>query len=100
MNSTNTIAMRPLLFPDDQQFRYETPRALGYTAYGGADFAEVVTTAARTSAGDDGSWHEQWAAMSSGRRPTHNLTRNGGGLDGTEGFSMDRLVDETAGQRT
>ena len=31
---------------------------------------------------------------------THNLTRNGGGLDGTEGFSMDRLVDETAGQRT
>ena len=31
---------------------------------------------------------------------THNLTRNGGGLDRTEGYSMDRYVDESAGQRT
>jgi hypothetical protein len=63
--------MRPLLLPDDQQFWYETLRALAYTAYGGADFAEVVTTAARISAGDDGSWHDQWAAMSvGGDRPT------------------------------
>jgi hypothetical protein len=32
---------------------------------------------------------------------THNLTRNWGGLDRTEGYSMDWLVDETAGhQRT
>ena len=31
---------------------------------------------------------------------THNLTRNGGGLDRTEAYSMDWLVDETAGQRT
>jgi hypothetical protein len=54
--------MRPLLFPDDQQFWYETLRALGHTAYGGADIGEVVTTAARISADDYDSWHEQWAA--------------------------------------
>jgi hypothetical protein len=48
--------MRPLLFPDDQQFWYETLRALGHTAYGGADIGEVVTTAARISVGDYDSW--------------------------------------------
>jgi hypothetical protein len=55
-------AMRPLLFPDDQQFWYETLRAMGHTAYGGADIGEVVTTAARITAGDYDSWYEQWAA--------------------------------------
>ena len=54
--------MRPLLFPDDGQFWYETLRALGHTAYGGADFGEVVTTAQRITAGDYDSWYEQWAA--------------------------------------
>ena len=54
--------MRPLLFPADQQFWYETLRALGHTAYGGADIDEVVTTAARISAGDYDSWYEQRAA--------------------------------------
>jgi hypothetical protein len=49
--------MRPLLFPDDQQFWYETLRALGHTAYGGADIGEVVTTAARITAGDYASWY-------------------------------------------
>jgi len=62
MSTTDTSAMRPLLFPDDQQFWYETLRALGHTAYGGADIGEVVTTAARITAGDYGSWYEQWAA--------------------------------------
>ena len=47
MSTTDTMAMRPLLFPDDLQFWYETLRWLGLTAYGGADFGEVVTTAAR-----------------------------------------------------
>jgi hypothetical protein len=61
-NTTDTSATRPLLFPGDQQFWYETRRALGHTAYGGADFDEVVTTAARISAGDYDSWYEQWAA--------------------------------------
>jgi len=62
MNTTDTTAMRPLLFPDDGQFWYETLRALGHTAYGGADIGEVVTTAQRITAGDYDSWYEQWAA--------------------------------------
>jgi len=49
-------AMRPLLFPDDLQFWYETLRWLGLTAFGGAEFGEVVTTAARISAGLYDSW--------------------------------------------
>jgi hypothetical protein len=47
MSTTDTMAMRPLLFPGDTQFWYETLRALGHTAYGGADVGEVVTTAQR-----------------------------------------------------
>ena len=62
MSTADTIAMRPLLFPDDGQFWYETLRALGHTAYGGADIGEVVTTVQRITAGDYGSWYEQWAA--------------------------------------
>jgi len=54
--------MRPLLFPDDQQSWCETLRALGHTAYGGADIGEVVTTAQRITANDYDSWYEQWAA--------------------------------------
>jgi pimeloyl-ACP methyl ester carboxylesterase len=54
--------MRPLLFPTDGQFWYETLRALGHTAYGGADIGEVVTTAERITPGDYDSWYEQWAA--------------------------------------
>jgi hypothetical protein len=34
---------------------------------------------------------------SSSADATHNLTRNGGELDRAEGYSMDWLVDETAG---
>jgi len=62
MNTTYTVAMRPLLFPGDQQFWYETLRALGHTAYGGADIGEVVTTAQRITVGLYDSWYEQWAA--------------------------------------
>ena len=62
MTTTDTTAMRPLLFPDDLQFWYETLRWLGLAAYGGADFGEVVTTAARITAGLYDSWYEQWAA--------------------------------------
>ena len=65
MTTTDTSAMNPLpqlLFPDDLQFWYETLRWLGLAAYGGADFGEVVTTAARITAGDYGSWYQQWAA--------------------------------------
>jgi alpha-beta hydrolase superfamily lysophospholipase len=62
MSTTDAIAVRPLLFPDDTQFWYEALRVLGHTAYGGADIGEVVTTAARISAGLYDSWYEQWAA--------------------------------------
>src|SRR6516225_10140764 len=67
-NTSGTIAMRPLLFPDDTQFWYETLRALGHTAYGGADIGEVVTTAQRITAGDYDSWYEQWAATAAPHR--------------------------------
>jgi len=67
MSTTDTVAMRPLLFPDDQQFWYETLRALGHSAYGGADFGEVVTTAQRITANDYDSWYEQWAATAARR---------------------------------
>lgn len=33
--------MKPLLFPDNPQFWYETLRCLGHTGYGGADIGEV-----------------------------------------------------------
>lgn len=54
--------MTPLLFNDDPQFWYETQRALGHAAYGGADIGEVISTAQRIVAGDYDSWHDQWSA--------------------------------------
>ncbi|MFD0578688.1 hypothetical protein [Dactylosporangium darangshiense] len=54
--------MRPLLFPDDQQFWFEALRSLGHTAYGGADIGEVVSTAEAITAGDYDGWHDQWLA--------------------------------------
>ncbi|GHS88389.1 dipeptidyl aminopeptidase [Actinomycetota bacterium] len=54
--------MRPLLFTDDPQFWYETQRALGHSAYGGAEVGEVLATAARITAGDYDSWHDEWTA--------------------------------------
>ena len=62
MTATGTSAMRRLLFPGDQQFWFETLRAPGHTAYGGADIGEVVTTAQRITVGLYDSWYEQWAA--------------------------------------
>jgi hypothetical protein len=56
------IDMRPLLFSDDLQFWFETLRALGHTAYGGADIGEVITTAQRIRSGDYDSWYDEWAA--------------------------------------
>ncbi|MER7771695.1 alpha/beta fold hydrolase [Kitasatospora sp. NPDC096140] len=54
--------MRPLLFPDDAQFWYETLRSFGHIAYGGADFGEVAATSARITPGDYDSWHDEWLA--------------------------------------
>lgn len=52
--------MRPLFFPDDTQFWFETLRTFGHIAYGGADFGEVAVTAHRITAGDYDSWHDEW----------------------------------------
>jgi len=71
MNTTDISAMRPLLLPDDQQFWYETLRALGHTACGGADIGEVVTTAAPITAGDYDIWYEQWAATAQRTEARH-----------------------------
>lgn len=54
--------MKPLLFPDNPQFWYETLRSMSHIAYGGADFGEVVSTSARIKEGDYDSWHEEWTA--------------------------------------
>jgi dienelactone hydrolase len=54
--------MEPLLFPKDPSFWYETQRALGHAAYGGADIGEVISTAEAITAGDYDSWHDQWLA--------------------------------------
>ncbi|MEU4125175.1 MULTISPECIES: alpha/beta hydrolase family protein [Streptomyces] len=39
--------MKPLLFPNNVQFWYETLRSMSHIAYGGADFGEVVSTGKR-----------------------------------------------------
>ena len=44
--------MRPVLFADDPQFWFETLRTMGHATYGGADIAEVLTTAQNIVAGD------------------------------------------------
>jgi pimeloyl-ACP methyl ester carboxylesterase len=54
--------MKPLLFPEDTAFWYETQRTLGHAAYGGADIGEVLTTAQAITAGDYDSWHDEWLA--------------------------------------
>lgn len=52
--------MKPLYFPDDPQFWFETLRTFGHIAYGGADFGEVAVTAQRIVSGDYDSWHDEW----------------------------------------
>lgn len=48
---------------DDEAFSFETLRAVGYTAYGGADIGEVMATAARITPGDPESWYSEWRAL-------------------------------------
>ncbi len=52
---------KPLLFPDNIQFWYETLRAFGAAGYGGSEFGEVLATAARIKSGDFDSWYEEWS---------------------------------------
>jgi dienelactone hydrolase len=51
------------MFDTDEAFSFETLRAVGYTAYGGADIGEVMATAARITAGDWESWYREWRAL-------------------------------------
>jgi dienelactone hydrolase len=51
------------IFDTDESFSFETLRAVGYTAYGGADIGEVITTAERVTPGDGESWYREWRAL-------------------------------------
>jgi dienelactone hydrolase len=53
---------KPGLF-NDESFRFETLRALGYAHYGGADIGEVFSTAGRIPDGDETAWYTQWRAL-------------------------------------
>jgi hypothetical protein len=50
----------------------------------GADIGEVVTTAARITAGDYGSWYEQWAATAHRVEAEARAQLAAGGRDGRD----------------
>jgi len=52
--------MQQLMFPEDQQFWFETLRNLGFAVYGGSDVGEVIATASRVTSGDYDSWYDAW----------------------------------------
>lgn len=54
--------MKQLMFADDPAYWFETVRSMSHIAYGGADFGEVLATAAQITGGDPESWHDQWRA--------------------------------------
>ncbi len=47
---------------DDDMFSFETLRAAGHGAYGGAELGEVLVTARAIPEGDDAAWQRQWTA--------------------------------------
>ncbi|HUH72631.1 MAG TPA: alpha/beta hydrolase [Mycobacterium sp.] len=51
------------IFDTDESFSFETLRTVGYTAFGGADIGEVITTAERITPGDTESWYREWRAL-------------------------------------
>lgn len=62
-NAGSTAAVpkgKPLLFPDNAQFWFETMRAFGAADYGGSQFGEVLATSARIVSGDYDTWYEAW----------------------------------------
>lgn len=48
------------LFPDDQQFWFETVRMFGADEYGGSSFGEVLAVSSRIKTGDYDSWYAEW----------------------------------------
>lgn len=55
--------MKPLLFPNDQQFWFETLRLFGNASYGGTDFGEIMAASETISAGDYDSWYTSYRAL-------------------------------------
>lgn len=55
--------MNRLLFPDDQQFWFETRRLFGNASYGGTDFGEVMAASETITAGDYDSWYSSYRTM-------------------------------------
>src|SRR5277367_6613065 len=47
---------------DDEMFSFETLRAAGHGAYGGAELGEVLVTARAIPEGDEAAWQQQWKA--------------------------------------
>lgn len=54
--------MPAVLFPNDHQFEYEALRALGHSAYGGAEAGEVLAICERITPGDYDAWYAAWRA--------------------------------------
>jgi pimeloyl-ACP methyl ester carboxylesterase len=54
--------MQQLMFPANPNFWFETVRSFSHIAAGGAEFGEVLATAAAITGGDTESWHDRWLA--------------------------------------
>lgn len=54
--------MKQLMFPGDPNFWFETVRMFSHIPDGGAEFGEVLATAAAITERDTESWHDQWLA--------------------------------------
>jgi pimeloyl-ACP methyl ester carboxylesterase len=50
----------PVLVFSDPELQFQLTRALGDTAYGGADIGECLSTAERITEGDVNSWYAEW----------------------------------------
>ncbi|THD61853.1 alpha/beta fold hydrolase [Phenylobacterium sp.] len=50
------------LFPDDDQFWFETVRMFGADEYGAGSFGEVLAVSRQIKAGDYDSWYDAWNA--------------------------------------
>ncbi|OAL56101.1 alpha/beta-hydrolase [Pyrenochaeta sp. DS3sAY3a] len=50
------------LFPQNASFGYEALRAAGYSNYGGADIAEVISICSRIRSGNEADWLREWKA--------------------------------------
>jgi pimeloyl-ACP methyl ester carboxylesterase len=71
--------MNRLLFPDDQQFWFETRRLFGNASYGGTDFGEIMAASETITAGDYDSWYSSYRTMADRlvdeARSAHPVTR-------------------------